>query len=262
MTNHDWSNRPPPSTKEHIHPSTHPPTPPCDPARSGEAASSARVPLGSPPIADRVAPSAHSDGTKNHRCVHSHVGTHRPSNFSVAHHNTQPLSRDAAKSHFFPTHAARASSDHSRSLLLVVVASPSSRFARAHNKKETYRNYQTPLDRPRGHPLDRPPVCSSGAAARIRSPSAPPGRSRRWMTTPVPVPVPVPPALPVRSTGVNPRNHPPSWTCSVPFRSVPFRALRRVRRPSLHREARASRVGAGGVANRSSTRPLFDCLTV
>ena len=137
----------------------------------------------------------------------------------VAHHNAHPPIRDAAKSHFFSharTPRARASSDHSRILVVavVVVAIRAIRY----KKKETYRNYQTPLDRPRGRPRGRPPVCSSGAAARIRSPSAPPGRSRRWMTpVPVPVSASVPVPLPVRSTGVNPRNHPPSWTCSLHF---------------------------------------------
>ena len=141
-------------------------------------------------------------------------------------------SRRREISFFFPrTHAARAPPPTTRAS-----SSPSSSSSSSSRfdikKKETYRNYQTPLDRPRGRPRGRPPVCSSGAAARIRSPSAPPGRSRRWMTTPVPVPVSasVPVPLPVRSTGVNPRNHPPSWTCSLHFVVVVVVVVGRARR--------------------------------
>ena len=159
-------------------------------------------------------------------------------------------SRRREISFFFP-HRARAS-DHP--VRVPFVASSSSRFdSRARvKKKETYRNYQTPLDHPRGRrrrrrrPRRRPPVCSSGAAARIRSPSAPPGRSPRWMT-PVPVPasasVPVP--LPVRSTGVNPRNHPPSWTCSVQFVVVVVGRAR-----CSPRSSRVACWGGGGVSSR------------
>ena len=117
-------------------------------------------------------------------------------------------------------------------------SSSSSRSRHLARKKSTHRNYQTPLDRPRG----RPPVCSSGAAARIRSPSAPPGRrSRRCWMPPAPLPASVPPALPVRSAGVNPRNHPPSWTCSLLCASSSD--ARRRSSP----KARASRVGAPAV---------------
>lgn len=138
-------------------------------------------------------------------------------------------SRRREISFFFP-HRARLHPFH----LVPVPSRRDSRVARV--KKQTYRNYQTPLDHPRGH--RRPPVCSSGAAARIRSPSAPPGRSPRWMTpVPVPVSASVPVPLPVRSTGVNPRNHPPSWTCSVLFCALRF-VVGRARR----RSPRSSRV--------------------
>jgi len=218
VSNHDSSNRPPPLINKRTHPSIHPPTPPRDPARpigrgSLFRARPARVPI------DR----------RSRRTERAFGWNKKSPMRAFPRRNTSPVewvARTTTRIHpfatprnliFFPTPRARIQFRFRPS-------HPRRRDSRARiNKKETYRNSQTPLDRPLDRPRGRPPVCSSGAAARIRSPSAPPGRSRRWMTTPVPVPVPVPvpPALPVRSTGVNPRNHPPSWTCSVPFRSVP-----------------------------------------